>query len=57
MEEKYFGFDIGKVMIGMLKMLRDKGVFEEQAILDLLWDAKDPYFPWNKQDIKELIKL
>ena len=30
---------------------------EEQAILDLLWEAKDSHFPWTREDIKELIKL
>jgi len=53
----YMGFNIGKVVIGMLKLMKQKGILEDQEILDLLWDAKDPMFPWNRQDIKELIKL
>ncbi|MBI5569722.1 MAG: hypothetical protein HY914_07240 [Desulfomonile tiedjei] len=53
----YMGFNIGKVVIGMLKLMKQKGLLEDQEILDLLWDAKDPLFPWNRQDIKELIKL
>lgn len=57
MEEKYLGFDVGQVMVGVLKMLKAKGIFEEEDILDLLWEAKDPLFPWDKNDIKLLIKL
>jgi hypothetical protein len=53
----YMGFNIDKVVIGMLKLMKQKGILEDQEILDLLWDAKDPMFPWNRQDIKELIKL
>jgi hypothetical protein len=57
MEDSYFGFNLGKVVIGMLRLLKERGLLEEAAILDLLWDAKDAKFPWNKADIKELIKL
>lgn len=57
MDENYYGFNIGQVVIGILKLLKNKGILEEQEILDLLWDAKEPLFPWTKQDIKELIKL
>jgi hypothetical protein len=53
----YMGFNVGKVVIEMLKLMKQKGLLEDQEILDLLWDAKDPLFPWNRQDIKELIKL
>jgi hypothetical protein len=56
-EENYYGFNIGQVVIGTLKLLKKKGLLEEQEVLDLLWDAKEPMFPWNKQEIKELIKL
>jgi hypothetical protein len=56
-DENYYGFNIGQVVIGILKLLKNKGILEEQEILDLLWDAKEPLFPWTKQDIKELIKL
>jgi hypothetical protein len=56
-DASYMGFNVGKVVIGMLIMLKNKGVLDEQQILDVLWDAKDPLFPWSKQDIKELIKL
>jgi hypothetical protein len=57
MEEDYFGFNVGKVLVGMLKLLKEKGVLEEQEILDMLWEAKEPRFPWTKNEIKELIKL
>lgn len=57
MEDKYFGFHVGKVVIGLVKLLKEKGVLEEGELLDLLWDAKDPLFPWSKQEIKELLKL
>ncbi|HMK34738.1 MAG TPA: hypothetical protein VK463_06710 [Desulfomonilaceae bacterium] len=55
--EDYYGFNTGQVLIGIIKMLKEKGVLAENEILDVLWDAKDPLFPWTKQDIKELIKL
>lgn len=57
MEDNYYGFHIGKIVIAMLKQLKDKGVLEEEAVLDILWEAKDAHFPWSKQDIKELLKL
>jgi hypothetical protein len=57
MEDKYFGFHVGKVVVGLAKLLKEKGVLEEGELLDLLWDAKDPMFPWSKQEIKELLKL
>lgn len=56
-ESSYMGFDVGKVAIGVLKLLKQKGILQEQEILELLWEAKDPLFPWNKQEIKELINL
>lgn len=52
-----YGFDTGKLLIGVIKLLKDKGVLEENAVLDLLWDVKDPLFPWTKSEIKELLKL
>ncbi len=55
--EQYYGFNTGQVLIGMLKILKNKGLLEESEILDVLWDAKDPLFPWTKNEIKELIKL
>lgn len=55
--EDYYGFKTGQVLIGILKLLKEKGVLEESEVLDLLWDAKEPLFPWTKNDIKELIKL
>jgi hypothetical protein len=57
MESSYMGFDLAKVMIGTLKIMKEKGLLEEKAILDLLWEAKDSQFPWTREDIKELIKL
>jgi hypothetical protein len=55
--EDYYGFQPGRVMIGLLKVLKQKGILEESEVLDILWDAKEPLFPWTKTDIKELIKL
>ncbi len=57
MDQTYMGFDIGKVVIELLKHLNKKGILEEDKVLDILWEAKDPQFPWSKQDIKDLIKL
>ncbi len=57
MEETYMGFSVGKLMVEMLKLLHKKGVLEEAEILDMLWEAKDPYYPWSKADIKDLLKL
>jgi hypothetical protein len=56
-QSSYMGFNIGKVVVGMLRVLKQKGLVQEAEILDVLWDAKDPMFPWNKQEIKELLKL
>jgi len=57
MTDDYFGFDVGKIVVGILKIMKNKGITDEEAILDLLWDAKDPTFPWSREDIKELLKL
>jgi hypothetical protein len=57
MEGDYLGFDTGKLVIQLIRALKDKGVLDEELILDMLWDVKDPLFPWSKSDIKELIKL
>jgi hypothetical protein len=57
MEENYFGFDMGKLLLGTIRLLKQKGLLEESAVLDLLWEAKEPSFPWSKSDIKELVKL
>lgn len=57
MEEDYFGFNLGKLVLGLIKLMKEKGVLEEEAVLDLLWEAKDAKFPWDRADIKELIKL
>jgi len=57
MGDDYFGFDVGKLVIGLFRLLKERGVLEEEVILDLLWEAKDPHFPWDKSDIKELVKL
>ncbi len=51
------GFDLEKVVIELLRLLKNKGALTENEILDILWEAKDPFFPWSKQDIKDLIKL
>jgi hypothetical protein len=57
MEQDSFGFNVGGVIVGILRLLKQKGVLEESEILEVLWEAKDPLYPWNKQEIKELLKL
>jgi hypothetical protein len=57
MKEDYFGFNVGQILVGMLKLLKEKGVLEEEEILEMMWEAKEPLFPWTKKEIKELIKL
>lgn len=57
MEDVYYGFKTGQVVIGLLKTLKQKGMLKEDEVLDILWDAKEPLFPWSKKDIKDLIKL
>ena len=57
MEDDYFGFNLGKLVLGLIKLMKEKGVLEEEALLDLLWEAKEAKFPWDRADIKELIKL
>ncbi len=57
MELDSFGFNVGGVIVGILRLLKQKGLLEEDEILEVLWDAKDPVYPWNKQEIKELLKL
>lgn len=57
MEENYLGFNVGKVLFSVIRLLKQKEVLTEDEILDLLWEAKDPLFPWSKSEIKELIKL
>jgi len=57
MEKAVPGFDVEKLLIAVIKLLKERGVLEEQEILEVLWEAKDPVFPWSKSDIKELLKL
>jgi hypothetical protein len=57
MEDTYQGFKVGQMVIAILKLLREKGIVSEEEALDLLWDAKDPLYPWSKKEIKELLKL
>lgn len=57
MEQDSFGFDVGAVIVGILRLMKQKGLLKEDEILQVLWDAKDPLYPWNKQEIKELLKL
>ena len=57
MEQDYFGFNLGQVTVGLLRLLRQRGILEEEDILDILWEAKEPLFPWSRQEIKELLKL
>ncbi len=57
METEFFGFNIQNVLVSLLRLMKKKGVLEEQEILDILWEAKDAQFPWTKEDIRELLKL
>jgi hypothetical protein len=57
MEREFFGFNIPSVVVSLLRLMKQKGVLEEQEILDILWEAKEPQFPWTKEDIRELLKL
>ncbi len=57
MSESYFGFDTGQLFIGLIKLMKSKGLLDEEEVLQLLWDAKDPMFPWSKNEIKELLNL
>jgi hypothetical protein len=57
MEKEFFGFNIPSVVVSLLRLMKQKGVLEEQEILDILWEAKEPQFPWTKEDIRELLKL
>ncbi len=57
METEFFCFNIQNVLVSLLRLMKKKGVLEEQEILDILWEAKDAQFPWTKEDIKELLKL
>jgi hypothetical protein len=57
MENEFFGFNIPNVMVSLLRLMKQKGILEEQEILDILWEAKDAQFPWTKEDIRDLLKL
>jgi len=57
MDQDYFGFNVGKLLVGLIRLLKEKGVLDEQELLDVLWDAKEPFFPWSKSEIKDLLKL
>ena len=57
MESEFFGFNVSNVLVGILRLMKQKGILEEQEILDILWEAKDAQFPWTKEDIKDLLKL
>ncbi len=57
MNDDYFGFNVGKIVVEVLKLMKEKGLLEEKEILEILWEAKDPHFPWNKSEIKDLLKL
>ena len=57
MQLDYFGFNVGEVVVGLLRLLKQREILKEEEILDLLWEAKEPLFPWNRQEIKELLKL
>ncbi|MEW6347936.1 MAG: hypothetical protein AB1646_02645 [Thermodesulfobacteriota bacterium] len=56
-EPESSAFDMQKVLIGLLRILKSKGALTEAEALDILWDAKDPFLPWSKRDIKDLFKL
>jgi len=57
MQEDYFGFNVGELVVNLLRILRQRGILEEDEVLDILWEAKEPLFPWDRQQIKELLKL
>ena len=57
MESDFFGFDVPNLLVGILRLMKQKGILEEQEILDILWEAKGAQFPWTKEDIKDLLKL
>ncbi|HTY25732.1 MAG TPA: hypothetical protein VMC85_21560 [Desulfomonilaceae bacterium] len=57
MSNDFFGFNVSEVLVGVLRLMKQKGLLEEQEILDILWEAKDAQFPWTKEDIKSLLKL
>ena len=57
MEQDSFGFNIPAIITGILRLMKQKGLLTEEEILQVLWDAKDPLYPWNKREIKELLKL
>lgn len=57
MQQDYFGFNVGELLVNLLRLLRQRGILEEEEILNILWEAKEPLFPWDKQQIKELLKL
>ncbi len=50
-------FNQEKVVIELLKVLGKKGLLTEDEVLNILWEAKDPFFPWSKTDIKDLFNL
>ena len=57
MENESFGFNVSDVLVGILRLMKQKGILQEKEILDLLWEAKEAQFPWTKEDIKDLLKL
>jgi hypothetical protein len=57
MQDDYFGFNVGQVVISLLRLLKQRGILKEEEILDILWEAKEPLFPWDRKEITELLKL
>jgi hypothetical protein len=57
MESEFFGFNVSDILVGILRLMKQKGILQEKEILDLLWEAKEAQFPWTKEDIKDLLKL
>jgi predicted nucleic acid-binding protein len=57
MENESFGFNVSDVLVGILRLMKQKGILQEKEILDILWEAKEAQFPWTKEDIKDLLKL
>jgi hypothetical protein len=57
MQQDYFGFNVGELLVGILRLLKQREILKEEEILDLLWEVKEPLFPWDRQEIKELLKL
>lgn len=50
-------FDVERLLISTLKLLKQKGALKEDEVLNLFWEAKNPNWPWTKKEMKEILKL